>query len=179
MRVVYCALVLLIMVGCRQGEDVYLHKATKECSNFELYIGRLFPQEIISLYYNKELILRYKVDSLDGFRFKRHFCLGYGKEGELKIVSQYKGNVYIDTVLNVKKERFGYLLTVSLPHPIDWKNYYENSSSVPTKEWGYLPIDKCVRLVSLNPDTVLADMGMDTLAGPAVRDVSFRCISYL
>lgn len=151
---------LMVLAGCEQ-KSVYKYKATEECNNLNFSVGRLFPEETVYLYYNNKIILQYKVDSLDGFRFKRDFCIDYKESGMLKVVSVYNDKTYIDTAINVKKENFGYLLTVSLPHPKDWKNYYENNSPVPTKEWGYLPIDKCVRLVSLNPDTILKNSWTD------------------
>jgi hypothetical protein len=153
-------LLIVVVSSCKQ-KSVYRYKATDGCNNLELFVGRLFPNETVSLYYNKELILRYKTDSLDGFRFKRHFCIDYQGNGRLKIVSEYNNKTYIDTMLNVRKDKFGYLLTVSLPHPKDWKGYYEEKSPVPTKEWGSLAIDDCVRLVSLNPDTVLKETWID------------------
>lgn len=113
-----------------------------------------FPKKTVWLYYNDELILKYKVDSLDGIRFKRDFCLDYKKIGRLRLLSVYNEKKYIDTTLILKKEKYGYLLMLSLPHPKNWQDYYENQSPVPTKEWGYLPIDSALRLVSLKPDTI-------------------------
>lgn len=134
MRITFSLLMLLIVVAssCKQ-KSVYRYKATSRCNNLELFVARLFPNETVSFYYNKELILRYKTDSLDGFRFKRHFCLDYQVDGQLKIVSEYNDKIYIDTTLNVRKDKFGYLLTVSLPHPKDWKAYYEEKSLMPQK----------------------------------------------
>lgn len=163
MRNLFVIALLILFCGCEQQVDTYKNKATEECNNLKLSVGRLFPNEIIYLYYNNDLILKYKVDSLEGFRFKRDFCIDYKKEGILKIVSEHYNTIYIDTAINVKKQDFGYLLMVSVPHPINWQQYYENDSPVPTKDWGYLPINKSLRLISLRPDTIFKNTWTDII----------------
>jgi len=153
-----CLFILTFLLGCTQ-KNVYKYTASDHCSNLELFVGRLFPAETISLYYNGEMILKYKVDSLDGYRFKRKFCLKYVKKSALRIISEYHNKKYIDTILNVETIGSGYIITVSYPLPITWKNYKD--TPVSKTGWGYLPINKSKRVISFNPDTILNDTWTD------------------
>lgn len=160
-RVLFSLLIpILALTSCHRG-DVYRNGTTAECNNFELYIARLFPDEVVKLYYNDELLLNYKVYSLDGFRFKRKFCLDYEETAQLRLTSIYQEKTYLDTVLTIKEQDFGYLLLVSVPHPVDWENYYDASKTIPIKEWGNLAIENSVRLIYLKPDTILMDSWTD------------------
>jgi hypothetical protein len=153
-------MLILFLFSCKPGQ-AYHDQASKECNNLKFNVGRLYPKEVIELYYNHELILRYKVDSLDGYRFEREFCLDYKKEGILQIVSSYKNKKYLDTSVKVVKKDFGYFLSVSYPLPKDWKNYFKKGIAGPIKEWGYQPIEKSVRLISLRPDTIYRNTWVD------------------
>lgn len=157
---------LLVLARCTQRE-IYRYKATEKCKNLELSIARLYPKETVWLYYNNEVILKYQVDSLDGFRFKRNFCIDYETNGQIRIFSEYKGKKYIDTTLNVKKDTHGYLLAFSYPIPKNWRQYLNGDSidvdnPVIRKGWGNVSIENSVRIGSLKIDTIYNKTWTDT-----------------
>ena len=63
-------------------------------------------------------------------------------------------NKYIDTTIKVQKKDFGYILSGSYPLPKNWKMEMERDSTIIYRGFGYVPIEKSVRVFGLQPDTL-------------------------
>ena len=144
-------ILLLLVVSCNQ-ENKY--SATKICNNFRFHAHTLYPDEIILIKFNNQVLLNTTIkNSQQGYYFDRDFCLPNLKDCTISISSFLKSKKYIDTTFIIKDLlHSGYHLSISMPHPINWRKYYKNG--FPPKAWGYLSIDSCIRFVKLTPDSV-------------------------
>ena len=140
----------LLVVSCSHNKD---YSATKSCNNLKFHAHTIFPNESITIKFNKEVILNKLVKSKqEGYYVDKDFCLPNAMNCTISVTSLLSSKKYIDTTFTVKDLSNGYHLVISMPHPINWKEYYKDG--VPPKEWGYLPIDSCIRFVRLIPDSL-------------------------
>ena len=163
MKLTYSIFLFIICIyGCDESE-IYKYKATSKCKNLELNIARLYPDEEIFFFLNNELIYKNKIaDSIKGFLIEKDFCIEYSTKTIIRVLTKKNGTKFIDTTFSLTKQDFGYFINISMPHPINWKDFYSNSG-VPIKEWGYLSIDSSIRIVSIFPDTIYKNTFIDKL----------------
>lgn len=140
----------LFDVSCAHNKD---YSATMSCNNLKFHAHTIFPNESIMIKFNKEVIFEKIIKSeQEGYYVDKNFCLPYAVNCTLNVTSFLNSKKYIDTTFTVKDLNIGYHLVISMPHPINWKEYYKDG--IPYKEWGYLSIDSCIRFVRLIPDSL-------------------------
>ena len=138
-------------MSCSHNID---YKATESCNNLKFHAAKIFPNEEVLIKYNNGLILSKLVErEKDGYNVMQDFCLPKTKNCTIQIISIYKSVKYLDTTFIIKDLiTTGYHIVISMPQPLNWRKYYEKEFH--PRKWGYLPIDSCIRFVSLNPDSV-------------------------
>jgi hypothetical protein len=143
-------IMVLLMISCTNDKK---YEATETCSNLRFHAHTIFPGENIIIKFNKEVILNETINNMqEGYYFDKNFYLPNTKDCIISINTSLKSKRYIDTSFVVNRINNIYHLIISMPHPINWEEFYQDS--VPPKEWGYLPIDSCIRFVKLIPDSL-------------------------
>lgn len=141
---------LLLLVSCNPKKD---YKATKTCKNLKFHAHTIYPNENVTIRFNKEVILNETVkNKQEGYYFDKDFCLPKVRDCLINVSTSFGSKKYIDTTILVNDLSKNYHLVISMPHPVNWKEYYKDS--FPPKNWGYLPIDSCIRFVKLIPDSL-------------------------
>ena len=147
---IICLLFLIAIVSCNQHKD---YNATQSCSNLKFHAHTIFPDENIIIKFNKEVILNETIKSKQqGYYLDKSFCLPKENNCVVSVISSLGSKTYIDSSFYIKDFNYGYHLIISMPHPVNWKDYYKDG--FPPKQWGYLSIDSCTRFVSLIPDSL-------------------------
>lgn len=151
---------LLFLLSC-ESEEIYKYQGSSESRNLTFRAATIFKDEVVTLKYNGDIILRHKVDSVKGYFCYREFLLPMTDNFTISISTSHKGKKYIDTAFHGIKANFGYHLIITQPYPFNWKDYFTDDSPVRNKEWGYLPIDSSFRNVTFVADTVYKDTWTD------------------
>lgn len=148
------AQIMLVIILCACEKRIEKKPLTGiECNNFRIQIAWLFPKETVNLYVNDTVVLNYKVDSIDGYMFRRNFCLDSSRQLKIRLKTTYKGKTYIDTLFSVCINDQTFKLSTTMPYPKDLENYLVPDSFPPFRQWGPLAIDSCLRSARLLPDT--------------------------
>jgi len=134
----------------QKGENICRYAATASCSNTVLSAAYLFKNEIVELRLNNELIFRYTADSAE--HLTKAFCLPKDFYSVLQLRTIDAGRIRIDTTIEGYANGAAYHLYISQPQPLDWKPYYQKGGG-PVRR-SYLPIDSCIRFVSLVLDSM-------------------------
>lgn len=161
---------VLLIFAC-ENRQVYRYKDSSACSNLGVRSGLFYPKEVIYIYFNDELIFKDEIDSLDGYHFRRGFCLKYTANNSIRIVTKYSGKTYIDESFEVKDPDLNYELSISYPHPFNWRELFndDNFENDLYKGWGYLPKDSGVRFISLHAKNELIEP-FDTILMRNIRE---------
>ena len=143
-------IMFLLMFSCINDKK---YEASETCNNLRFHAHTLFPGETIIIKYNKKVILNETINNpQEGYYYDKNFCLPDTKNCIISINTSLKSKKYIDTSFVVNGTNNIHHLVISMPHPLNWKEFYNNS--IPPKEWSYLPIDSCIRFVNLIPDSL-------------------------
>lgn len=157
MRIFFLFALASFFFSCERG-NVYKYKADKNSSNLKFYAGTIFYNETIFIKYNDDLIFKYTMDSVKGypyaFQCNREFSIPYTDKFTISISTMLNGKTYLDTTMKCEKSNFGYHLNVSRAVPFNYRYYFEEGKIEPVKQWGYLPIDSCIRFVTIESDSV-------------------------
>ena len=153
-------IVTLFLLSCDSGE-VYEYQGNKKSKNFVFSAATIFKDEIVTVKYNNDIILRHKVDSIKGYFCYREFLLPMTGHFSISVSTTFNGKSYIDTTFYGSEAQFGYRLIVTQPYPLNWKDYFTDESPVRSRDWGYLPIDSSLRKVIFVADTVYKNTWTD------------------
>lgn len=151
MRNVIYFLVTWVVLSCHQTNSKNNTDSTnlQKQSNFIL-TGDFYNGEIIELKFNDSLVFN-KTVVADSIKIvNKYFLLNYNKSFKIALRTLYNQQKYLDTIfiVNEIKSDSNFKLTITHPHPSDWKKYYKDG--IPSKNWGYLPIDSSIRFVHLS-----------------------------
>ncbi|WP_183560431.1 hypothetical protein [Mucilaginibacter sp. SP1R1] len=102
----------ILFTACEKS-NTHRYPATEVCQNLILSSNNLHPQDRVYLLYDTRLLLREKIDSLNGRNFNSVFCNGYRKEGTLRLVIRNNKQLIIDTSIRVIKPKKGYKIDVN------------------------------------------------------------------
>ncbi len=147
--------VVLTIAGCTDtSSETYEQSDT--CSNLVLIVAKLYRAEEVSLYVDQERIFWYKADSSNSVSVYRKFCIDYSLNSTVRVTTKIGGKRYIDKTFWAPKREFGYFLSITYPHPPNWKDYYDpdKSENPVKKEPGKLTLQNSVRTVRLKPETI-------------------------
>lgn len=157
-----CFICFLSLFSCNETET-HKYKETAKCCNLTIHLSYIYSKESVFLYFNEELIYRTQIDSLEGNRFEKGFCLNFGKNDSLHIVTEYKGKRYIDEIFVIEYPAT-YVLTTSTAYPLNWKEMFEitDVKELEDKGWGYPPIDSSVRFINFSLKSEFTEL-MDSI----------------
>jgi hypothetical protein len=143
-------LLSLFFFSCKESKNVKTYQKEKndDSNNFN-FSGHFYSGELIELRINDSVVLYEQVVADTSKILNKYFLVDYTSPFKALLKTSYKGRIYLDTVLRVSnpKEGENYKITVTHPHPYDWKKYFKDG--VPFKKWGYLPIDSSIRFIHL------------------------------
>jgi hypothetical protein len=153
---------MLFLLSC-DTREIYKYQGNKKSKNFTFKAATIFKDEIVTIKYNNDIILRHVVDSIKGYFCYREFLIPMTDHFTISISTTHNGKKYIDTTFYGSKAQFSYHLIVTQPYPFNWKDYFNEGSPVRNRDWGYLPIDSSLRNVIFVADTVCKNTWTDSV----------------
>jgi hypothetical protein len=145
-------LCILSVNSCQSSDRIEEKSNAKSCKNLQ-FQGRFFIGETVRVWTDERLVFEKEIQQKDyplgveHITLVQDYCVSEIKGQKIYLRSTFEGRIFLDTGFVINSGKLPYHLTVSNPFPKDFQPPATGTmASLP--DWGFLPIDSCVRFVS-------------------------------